>query len=617
MKRAAFFLAASLGLLSARAQGPALEAAAGPASAPQAATSTDAPSFELRIDAPSDIAELLGRHLQLQRYREVRDLDASELDRLMALARQDAAELLATLGHHQPRIDLSRQALADGRPLVLLRVQAGPLTRVAEVQLRFEGDLAQSPDEDALALRAAIARDWALPAGQPLTQARWSAAKTQALRQLLARRYPTGRISQSLAEVDPATHSARLQLTLDSGPLFRVGPLQVSGLQRYDPVLVPRLARVSPGQVYDQRQLLEAQQRLSSSGYFDAAYLTLDTSGEPAAAPLQAQLREAKLQKVVLGLGLATDSGARLSLEHVHNRVPLLDWRAQSQLQLDAKSPFAQTEWTSLPDEGLWRWIASLRLDRQDDGTLLTDTQRWRAGRQQAGERIDRLFYLQYDRSRVQGEQAGSATGEGAALSLNQAWVRRDFDSLPTPRRGQALRAEIGVGSTLVGQHAPYVRALGRWTGVLPLGAGDDTMPNSRLALRLEAGAVGARRDAPVPAAQLFRTGGDTSVRGYGLRDIGVALPGGGIGPGRYLATGSVEWQRPLGRSSRLAGWESTLFVDAGEVSQRASELGGSPSVGVGTGLRWNSPIGPLQIDLAYGLKLEQWRLHLSVGWVF
>ena len=29
------------------------------------------------------------------------------------------------------------------------------------------------------------------------------------------------------------------------------------------------------------------------------------------------------------------------------------------------------------------------------------------------------------------------------------------------------------------------------------------------------------------------------------------------------------------------------------------------------------APRDPLQIDLAYGLKVEKLRLHLTVGWVF
>jgi translocation and assembly module TamA len=56
--------------------------------------------------------------------------------------------------------------------------------------------------------------------------------------------------------------------------------------------------------------MLDAQQRLANSGYYDAVFLTLDTeSPDPQAAPVIAQVREAKLQKLVFGAGLSTDSG--------------------------------------------------------------------------------------------------------------------------------------------------------------------------------------------------------------------------------------------------------------------------------------------------------------------
>lgn len=583
-----------------------------------------APSFDIQVQSSDEVRGLLERHLQLQRYRAVSDLDARELEQLQVLATRDARELLGTLGYFSPQIEIAQAPVAAGqRPVIVLKITPGPATQIAQVQLNFEGELADATDPDALALRAAITRDWALKPGRRFTQQDWDDAKTQALRQLVARRYPAGRIAYSLADIDTRTQGADLTVQLDSGPLYRLGPLQVSGLSRYAPVLVPRLALLGAGQVYDQRKLVEAQQRLTSSGYFDAAYLTLDTEGAPASAPVNVQLREAKLQKAVLGLGFATDSGPRLSLEHVHNRVPALGWRAQSKLQLDGKSPFVQTQWTSLPDPALWRWVGSLRVERLDDGSLITDTQRWRLGRLQTGERIDRNIYLQYDRSDVGGGgQAGSsasATGEGASLSVHHAWTRRAFDSLPFPDRGQALSAELGAGSTLGGQRQPYARGLARWTGLIPLGGqeGPSLAGQSRLALRLEAGAVAAARQARVPAAQLFRTGGDASVRGYGLRDIGITLPNGTVGPGRYLAAGSVEWQQPIRRHASLTAWEGTVFVDAGEVTERADQLGRDLAVGVGAGARWRSPIGPLQIDLAYGLKVEKLRLHLTVGWVF
>ena len=61
--------------------------------------------------------------------------------------------------------------------------------------------------------------------------------------------------------------------------------------------------------------------------------------------------------------------------------------------------------------------------------------------------------------------------------------------------------------------------------------------------------------------------------------------------------------------------FENTLFVDAGAVADSPGEL--RPSVGVGTGVRWRSPIGPLAASMAYGIKARQVRFHISVGFVF
>ncbi len=574
-------------------------------------------SFDIRVEAPEDIKDLLERHLQLQRFRAVTDLEDAELARLMNLAETDVRQLVGTLGYFSPDIQISRKPVSTPptQTTVLVKVLPGPATRTAQTAMRFKGDIASSPDTDAARMRDSIKQNWRLPPGQPFTQDGWDGAKTQALRQLVARRYPAGKISYSLANIDPPANTAMLTLELDSGPLYRLGELKVSGIERYDPVLVPRLARLMPGDIYDQRKLVEAQQRLAGSGYFDSAYVLVDPDSDPDAAPVTVQVREAMLQKVVLGVGLTTDTGPRASIEHTHNRVPGLDWRAVTKLQLDSKLPLAQTEWTSLPDADNWRWVTLARISKLDDNELVTHAQTLRFGQVQIGDRIDRSTYLQYDRATVTASGSASTLddariGDGSALSLNYGWTGRYFNSLPFPSRGYGLGFDVGGGTTMGANRQPFVRAVGRWLGIAPLERG-------RIAMRAEGGAVVVNKDGAMPATQLFRTGGDTTVRGYGLRDIGIALPNGSTGPGHYMAVASAEWQRPILSGGLPTEWESTLFIDAGNVAQSATDLSRNVAVGVGTGARWKSPIGPLQIDLAYGVKTQQVRLHVSVGFVF
>ena len=574
-------------------------------------------AFDIEIRAPQAIQDYLQRHIELSRYRELTDLDATELDRLLKAAQSNVQDLLGTLGYFSPEVqitavDTPQNPLARRR--VLINVVAGEPVKISEVTIDFTGPV--STDGAPQAQRQTIRASWPLRPGMTFTQVNWDAAKVRALQLLTQRLYALGQITSSRAEIDPDLKIAHLTLTLDSGAPFRLGPLQVTGTEHYDLQLVSRLARLSPGADYDQGKLLEAQQRLSDSGFFDSVFLSLDTAGNPDAAPVLVQLRDAKLQKIVLGVGASTDSGLRLSMDHTHNRVPGLGWRAVTKLSLDRETRSLGSELTSPPDDSGTRWVTSALFKNQLSGSFDVSSQRYRIGRNQPGDQIDRNYYLQFDRAEA---NAAGLSSTADSVSVNYAWTKRSFDSLPFPSSGYGLGAEVGGGVALGSTRQPYLRAQARWLGIWPLanealqfGGG---LRSGRIAVRAEGGAVLARDGVEIPSTQLFVTGGDSSVRGYALRTIGTELANGVVAAGRYLAVGSVEWQRPIVVNDRVTDWESTLFLDAGAVADRPSDL--EPKFGVGAGVRWRSPVGPLQIDVAYGLAVKEFRLHLSVGFTF
>ena len=582
--------------------------------APQASA-----AFELQIDAPQAVRDLLNTHLEITRYRELTDLSDTELTRLMQVAKGDSRSLLATAGYFTPDIEAQLETSSnDQRRTVRLSVKPGEPAVVGEVRLQFAGAVAQDPDGHLQ--RETIQNDWSMRSGMRFTQDRWDAAKLQAVQQLSRERFPTAFIATSLADIDPLTRSASLQVTLDSGPAYRLGTLQITGLERYDTDLVTRLMRLSVGASYDQADLVAAQQRLASSGYFDSAYVSLDTAGDPERAPVVVQLREGKLKKVVLGIGISTDSGPRASVEHTNHKLPWLGWRAQSKLSLDDKTRSIGTELTAPPDANNWRWITSARLQRQKSDGVDVSNQRLRGGRRQDSERMDRSYYLEYDRA----DTAASTNAlpiVAQTLSVNYAMTLRRFDSMPFPSRGWGLGLEVGGGATLGAQRDPFTRVLARGRYYLPL-VGTDAgaaaqLRTGRLVLRAEGGAVLAKDGVALPSTQLFMTGGDTTVRGYSYRELGVGMVGadGLAVPGRYMVNGGVEWQRPLVLGGQVSSWESAVFVDAGAVTDDPGRL--EAKVGVGAGVRWKSPIGPLQIDLAYGVDTHRLRLHLNVGFNF
>src|SRR5512133_1996868 len=119
------------------------------------------PSFDLDIRAPAPLRALLERHLDLRRYREVSDLDDAEIARLITLAEKEVREHAGTLGYFSPNILITREP--GPRPVVVVAVDPGEQTRVADVDMQFQGDIATSTDADAIAQRDDIRAGWRLP----------------------------------------------------------------------------------------------------------------------------------------------------------------------------------------------------------------------------------------------------------------------------------------------------------------------------------------------------------------------------------------------------------------------------------------------------------------------
>ena len=581
------------------------------------AAASGAAAFTLQVRAPKEVRDYLEKHLELQRFRAFPDLQERELSRLLGAADANARELLATLGYFSPDIQIDLTNTPDdhrARRAIVVTVDPGERTTIKALDLRFQGDIETGPTTSRPEARARAA--WSLNPGEPFTQEAWDDAKKNSLRALQKRRYPTASLANSRADIDADTHQAALSATFDSGPAYRFGPLHLKGMKRYDAEGIKNIARLPTGAVYDETELLDAQQRLASSGYFDAVFLTLDPDAQqPGAAPVTAQVREAPLQKAIFGIGVSTDSGMRLSLDHTYNQLPWLGWRALTKLSFDREAKVLGTEWTALPGANGWRWVAGAQLQREATGDYQVNSTQWRFGRSQSTDHIDRNYALQYDSAVSQGPMAPP---ESTALSLNTGWTGRYFDSKTAPASGWGLAAEFGVGTTLRPERDPFVRALARGLYFQPLAkvtAPDGSSRRARIALRTEVGAVLARPGAQIPVTQLFLTGGDTTVRGYSLRSIGARTESDQLFGGRYLAVASAEWQRPLVFGGTVSDFESALFVDVGAVADRLADL--HARVGVGAGLRWRSPVGPLQTDLAYGVQAKQLRLHLRLGFTF
>jgi translocation and assembly module TamA len=582
--------------------------------APAGLSPPGAPTVRVDIEAPPELKALLERHLDLSRLAQLSRAEAvsdSELSRLIDAAPAQVRELAATEGYFDPGVSIVRTPGAGaGEPEgVLVRLEPGPPTRIGRVTLEVDGPLAQAAaqgDPAAQQLLAAWRQAWRLRSGLVFRNSDWSDAKGAALGFLRAAGYAGATWSGTALEVDPATRLARVFVVADSGPLFRRGPVVIEGLSRHDRRTVLNLLAIPEGQPVTETRLLDAQDRLQKSGLFERVAVVLD--GDPAQADqarIVLTLAEASLHQLTTGVGVSANTGPRLTAQHIYRRVFGYPATSRNEFELARAAQTWRGELGTHPNEELYRWVLGVKIDRLKGSDDVVLSQNLRLGRAQDSPRIDRSTFAQLDRS---SRRTGSASTESMALSLNSHWTWRNVDNPILPTDGSTLRVELGGGSARASNDTSggFARAYARATLYRPLPA--DWFAQARL----EIGQVFTPTQLEVPEALRFRAGGDDSVRGYAFRSLGPVTAG-TIGSGNSLLTASVEVARPFFATMPTV-W-AAAFLDAGQAADTFAGL--RPAVGAGVGVRWRSPVGPLKLDIARGLEVQQWRLHFSVGIVF
>jgi outer membrane protein insertion porin family len=206
---------------------------------------------------------------------------------------------------------------------------------------------------------------------------------------------------------------------------------------------------------------------------------------------------------------------------------------------------------------------------------------------------------------------AGPGTYQLVTVGVTQTIDRRD--SAINPRKGWIL-ALTASASEPTKDASSFLRLTERFTYFVPLG-------KSLLAAGVRFGVIAPSSGGTfgIPITERFFSGGADTVRSFAERDLGPHdnnnNPYGGIARSVF----NVEYEFPI-----FGDLDGALFFDAGG-------LGPSPfddmSTGIGAGLRYNLPIGPLRAD--YGVNpaprirpASQTRedfgaFHLSFGFAF
>ena len=554
--------------------------------------------YGIEIDAPRELRKLLKAHLDLSRFAKRDDITEDQFDFLVTATPQQVRDLAATDGYFSPVVRTDVRT-TEGKKDVIVHVDPGPRTEVSSIELSFTGP-ANSEDP---ARENAARFAFSLHAGDPFTQSGWSDAKSAALKALQARRYLGAKIARSQALIDPRKKTAALSVAFDSGPTFTLGPLDVSGVRRYPEWIVTNVNPIAIGEFYDTTRIEELQRQLQNTPYYASVAIDVDSDvSKPHETPIHVKVSEYPYNSVRGGVGYATDTGAHVQGAYSYLNAFGAAWPFSVQGRLDQIQQYGQIQLSMPP--GKRGWVNSALASYTS--TNVSDTRIYSARigvqRTRTSQFIDYAYSLQYYIDRLDQNAASPKTSR--ALVPQWSWTRRNVDDPLFPHSGNLLHVEAGFAVRHALSEETFVRGYARGVQYLPVGKRD------LLLFRAELGGVfTSGSSADVPASLLFRAGGSNSVRGYGFQSIGNKVSG-SVLPTKYLITGTAEYQHWFTHD-----WGAAVFYDIGAATDTWHERTFFP--GVGFGARWRSPVGPVNVDLAYGIRNKSVRPYLTLGIAF
>ena len=559
----------------------------------------DSIRYRVEVIAPDTVKGVVTSSVDLVRWQDYADMTEELLDALALEAVPQAKEAAAASGFFSAAVDIAIDR-ATTPVSITLTVGPGVPTRVTMVDVDVTGPAAAEVPLGTLAI-AAVRDGWSMPKGDIFTQTGWAAAKRGAVDTMAGNAYAAARLASSEARVDPDAGSAALKIAIDSGPAFYVGDIVVQGLARYSESLVRNFSTLQRGQPYSQATLDEYVRRLLGSGYFAGVQAAIATDPAQAdAAPVTLAVIEAAPRRLEFGLGYSTDTQYRATASYQDLDINGDGLRFYADARLETKVQNVNLRFVRPPNTGGWQDAILGGIERTDIENLITHTASIIVRRESIDERNTPAFSVGYF---INGQQPeGGDWLRSHALYGEAQYTWRRTDSLLLPTRGWMANLAGGAGVPGASTEG-FGRVLGKFAYWLPLGHSNEFY------LRGEGGAVLARSRDGIPSVFLFRTGGDTTVRGYAFESLGVQQDAATVG-GRYYGVASAEvthWITPI--------WGVAAFVDAGNATDSLHPF--ALHYGYGVGARVRTPIGPFRLDLAYGQEVRQFRIHFSVGLSF
>jgi translocation and assembly module TamA len=203
-------------------------------------------------------------------------------------------------------------------------------------------------------------------------------------------------------------------------------------------------------------------------------------------------------------------------------------------------------------------------------------------------------------------EQFSEADRDGISelLMPGLRLYQRRVDDLIRPGRGFRYSLETRGSTQVLGAESNFLQLLGNGDMLIPLGAGFSLIPRTQLGVTWQKDPL-----TDLPPSLRFYAGGDRSVRGYTYQSLGPKDSNGNVIGGKHLLVGSLEVEYSITRN-----WSLAAFYDVGNAFNNFQDM--TWPMGAGIGVRYYTPAGPVRVDVARQINVDNpgYQLHLAIG---
>lgn len=523
------------------------------------------------------------------------DRDEQALLRFSHGAEEQARKAAQALGYYQPQID--SEVKGGDTPRLILKVDPGEPVHLRNVTVRVDG-----PAASLKSFR--IPKSDALKPGAVLNHGRYEDAKRLIQNQASRYGFFSGHFTRSKLSVDPRAGVADIELIYESGPRYTLGKVSFEGDTPFDDELLQRMVPFKAGAPYDSELIAELNQNLQSSGYFEGVRVdAAPTASRDDAIPVDVKLETRKPRTMGLGLGFSTDVGPRAKANWTRHWVNAQGHSYGWEAEVSAPRQNVGLFYDIPLDPPLTDKLRFAGGYQNEDiaGTdthskLLTLGPEWHSKLPSGWQRVVSLKWQHED------YQLGDDSGLSTLLMPGVSYSYLKSDNRIDPHNGYRLQFESKVAKEGLGSDSNLIYGTALVKGLTTV------FDNHRFLGRVQVGGSATNGFKSVPPSLRFFAGGDQSVRGYDYQSLSPENSDGDRIGGRYMVAASAEYQYSIAEK-----WRVATFVDQGN-SFNTLELP-NLKTGVGIGVRWVSPVGPIRLDLAHALDDDGGiRLHFSMG---